>query len=279
MRKPVGGGGPKATGVAAIPAGDLKRYRMLENKILPLRKALDRDGARMIGSTDYKRRDAAAAKYDLNNRRLNRVTDTMRKLSNSPDSPNIPRLPRVTKSGRRLGRTNAIKKMDGPRKFGGQSYRDLRGQYSQGRVQYHDNYMDKTLKRNKGQGIKRMSKIKATISKPRPKPQASIQPRSTASRTRKQAASAYKARVNQMGKLAASQRGFVAAMARGQRGGFTPSDQRSVYRRGKNQQRTIFGGTETVRTGRMRLAGTRNDQGKVKPLKPARPRARRRKPS
>jgi hypothetical protein len=262
LRKPVGGGKSKAAGVAAIPAGDLKRYRMLENKIRPLRKALDRDGSTMMGSTDYKRRNAAAAKYDINNRRLKRVTDTMRKLSNSPDSPNIPRLPQVTESGRRLGRTAAIKKMDGPRKFRGQSWRDLKGQYSQGRVQYEDNYMNKLYKRNKGQGIKRMPKVKGTVSKPKynpkPKPQIPMQPRLAGSRTKKQAATAYKRRANKTAMKALRARTI------------TESEKRIVVGRPKATQMNIWGRAEKVGAGKLRPIGERGRTGRIIKNKPDR---------
>lgn len=262
LRKPVVSGKPKPTGISTIPAGDLKRYRMLENKIGPLRKALDRDGSTMMGSTDYKRRNDAAARYDLNNRRLKRVTDTMRKLSNSPNSPNIPRLPQVTESGRRIGRIAAIKKMDGPRKFGGQSWRDLRGRYSQGKVQYEDNYMNKLYKRDKGQGIKQMPKAKGTISRPKNKTksnaQAPMQPQPAGSRTRKQAATGYRQRANKTAMKALRARTI------------TESEKRIVVGRSKATQMNIWGRAEKVGTGKLRLIGERGRTGRLIKNKPNR---------
>lgn len=181
-------GGGRPSGIGAIPKGDLKRYRMLQNKINPLRNSLDRDGSTMVGSTNRKLADQASARYSQNLNKLNRITSTMRRLSNSPGSANIPRLPRVASVGKRLGRTAAIKKMDGPRKFGGQSWRDLRGQYSGGRVQYEDNYMNKwSNRKNKGTTI-RSSRPTGTIraASARPK-QARALAAPTGSRTRSQA--------------------------------------------------------------------------------------------
>jgi hypothetical protein len=252
----------KAAGVAAIPAGDLKRYRMLENKIRPLRNALNRDGSTWMGSTDYKRRNAAGAKYELNNRRLKRVTDTMRKLSNSPDSPNIPRLPQVTQSGRRLGRTAAIKKMDGPRKFGGQSWRDLRGKYSQGRVQYDDNYMDKQTKRNKGQGIKRMPKVKGTISRPKSKPQVPV--KQSLNQSRQNPRARVKSSATKLARKVGSER-------------------RLYQRRQVATQPTLFGGKDRVMSGPSfigtRMAGGGKSRKPEKPTwrlpAPGSPRAKR----
>lgn len=181
-------GGRKPSGIEAIPRGDLKRYRMLQNKIKPLRDSLDRDGSTMVGSTNRRMADQASARYSQNLRKLNRITSTMRGLSNSPDSPNIPRLPRVASTGKRLGRTAAIKKMDGPRKFGGQSWHDLRGQYSDGRVQYDDNYMNKLYKRkDKGASIRAArptGTIRAASARPKTT-RAAAAP--TGSRTRSQA--------------------------------------------------------------------------------------------
>ena len=181
----------KASGVEAIPRGDLKRYRMLQNKIQPLRKALDMDGSRMAGSTNQKLADKARASYSQNLNKLQRVTNTMRRLSNSPETPNIPRLPRVASTGPRLGRTAAIRRMDGPRKFGGQSFRELRGQYSDGRVEYDDRYMSKIYKRkNPGDTIK-APKVGGVVRRAAAKPKPAA---ATGSRTKARAAKAQRSR-------------------------------------------------------------------------------------
>ena len=191
-------GGKKPSGVSAIPRGELKRYRMLQNKIRPVRESLDRDGSTMVGSADRERTSRASARHRQNLRKLRRITNTMRRLSNSPETPNIPRLPVVASTGARLGRTAAIKRMDGPRRFGGQSFRDLRGQYTDGQVQYEDSYMNKLYKRkDKGSTVKG-PKLGGVVRKGAAKPGTTPESLGTISRSRSQAKAAQRNRREQV---------------------------------------------------------------------------------
>ncbi len=81
-------------------------------------------------------------------------------------------------------------------------------------------------------------------------------------RSRKQAAKAYKLKTNTLGNKTAASIGFNAAIER--RDAFANSAPRLVFRRGKNQQITLSGGVETVRTGKMKQVGYRNTRGAVR---------------
>lgn len=254
----------RGSGIQAIPRADLKRYRMLQNKIKPLRDLLSSDGSRMMDSTtSIKRASEARERYSLNLGKLNRITDTLRRLSNSPDSPNIPRLPFVAAIGPRVGRFASIKRMDGPRKFGGQSWRDLRGRYSAGQIEYEDNYMNKLYKRkNKGETIKG-KKISGVIRKSKPKPKSikSIDALGNAlksgnlplqTRTRKEATMAYRSKTNRLGKFVDGRKEL------GDNSG------RVVAARSAIMQGTIFGGVKRVGAGPMKPIGYRSVTGAVR---------------
>jgi hypothetical protein len=81
-------------------------------------------------------------------------------------------------------------------------------------------------------------------------------------RSRKQAAKAYKLKTNTLGNKTAASIGFNAAIER--RDAFADSAPRLVSRRGKNQQITLSGNVETVKTGRMKQVGYRNTRGAVR---------------
>ena len=81
-------------------------------------------------------------------------------------------------------------------------------------------------------------------------------------RSRKQAAKAYKLKTNTLGNKTAASIGFNAAIER--RDAFANSAPRLVFRRGKNQQITLSGGVETVRTGKMKQVGERVKGGSIR---------------
>jgi hypothetical protein len=81
-------------------------------------------------------------------------------------------------------------------------------------------------------------------------------------RSRKQAAKAYKLKTNTLGNKTAASRGFNAAV--GRRDAFADSTPRLVFRRGKNQQITLTGGVESVKTGRMKQVGERAKDGSIR---------------
>jgi hypothetical protein len=81
-------------------------------------------------------------------------------------------------------------------------------------------------------------------------------------RSRKQAAKAYKLKTNTLGNKTAASIGFNAAIER--RNAFADSAPRLVSRRGKNQQITLSGGVETVRTGKMKQVGERVKGGSIR---------------
>jgi hypothetical protein len=252
---------------------------MLQNKIGPLRKRLDEDGSTMIGSADRQRVSKASARYSQNLRKLRRITDTLRRLSNSPDTPNIPRLPFVASVGARLGRTAAIKRMDGSRKFGGQSYREIRGQYTDGQVQYEDTSMNKFRYNRKAnsstvKGPKFGGVVRKAAPKPAPKPAPKLPTGRTVYRTRAQAIRAQRARTNALGKATAAKRGFNQTTAANQRARiagrsrdvsmFADSAPRTVISRPRIPQLSLSGRVERVGAGRFRTVGERLGGGSIR---------------
>jgi hypothetical protein len=100
--------------------------------------------------------------------------------------------------------------------------------------------------------------------KPSPVNKAAAKPMKAAIqfRSRKQAAKAYKLKTNTLGNKTAASIGFNAAIER--RDAFANSAPRLVFRRGKNQQITLSGGVETVRTGKMKQVGERVKGGSIR---------------
>ena len=238
----------KAGSIYNIPSSQLKRYRALTSAEYRQRREFRDQIDRSFSA--YDKRDSsemakASKRADVAFRRSERMRSTLRKLSGMGSEGKAPELPTV-------------------RYMRPKSRRDRK---DQGYIVRSNGRLSSSIypKGSNGKGRRvdkvRMTGIRGVIKASRAKPQAPSRPQPTGSRTRSQAAAAYRARVNQMGKNAAAQRGFIAAVNKGK--SFAPSDTRTIYRRGKSQQRTIFGGVETVGAGRMRQVGTRNDRGKV----------------
>jgi hypothetical protein len=115
----------------------------------------------------------------------------------------------------------------------------------------------------------RSARTSSTVAKPKglkPSPvnKAAAKPMKAAVqfRSRKQAAKAYKLKTNTLGNKTAASIGFNAAIER--RDAFANSAPRLVSRRGKNQQITLSGGVETVRTGKMKQVGERVKNGSIR---------------
>ena len=239
----------KAGSIYNIPSNQLKRYRALTSAEYKHRREFRDQIDRSFSA--YDRRNSsemakASKQAGVALRRSERIRSTLRKLSGTGSEGKSPELPTV-----RYMRPKSKQ----ARKDQGYIVRNNNGRLSSSLYPKGPSGTGRRVDKV------RMAGLKGVVKAPRVRPQAPARPQPTGSRTRSQAAAAYRTRVNQMGRKAAAQRGFIAAVGKGK--SFAPSDTRTVYRRGKTQQRTIFGGVETVGTGRMRQVGTRNNRGKI----------------